>query len=179
MSDKARVSSTPLLARIYYKYEGVSPAGSHKPNTSVPQAYYNMVCFIVTVSRFFVVWNANILLASWKTILHSLFIYFEQWWGHLKAQGNLLPCGSQMKLPINNTLLPIQQINIGILLISWHYFYNYMAFFNWHLRGFPPSPEHPINFALDFHPLPFSRLKFLKFPHQLNMSISPIRIARR
>ncbi|MBW3664235.1 MAG: TrpB-like pyridoxal phosphate-dependent enzyme [Actinobacteria bacterium] len=31
--------STP--ARIYYKYEGVSPTGSHKPNTSVPQAYYN------------------------------------------------------------------------------------------------------------------------------------------
>ncbi len=29
-------------ARIFYKYEGVSPAGSHKPNTSVPQAYYNM-----------------------------------------------------------------------------------------------------------------------------------------
>jgi tryptophan synthase beta chain len=28
-------------ARIYYKYEGVSPTGSHKPNTSVPQAYYN------------------------------------------------------------------------------------------------------------------------------------------
>ncbi|MEX2627425.1 MAG: TrpB-like pyridoxal phosphate-dependent enzyme [Ilumatobacteraceae bacterium] len=28
-------------ARIYYKYEGVSPAGSHKPNTSVPQAWYN------------------------------------------------------------------------------------------------------------------------------------------
>ena len=28
-------------ARIYYKYEGVSPVGSHKPNTSVPQAYYN------------------------------------------------------------------------------------------------------------------------------------------
>ncbi len=28
-------------ARIYYKYEGVSPSGSHKPNTSVPQAYYN------------------------------------------------------------------------------------------------------------------------------------------
>ena len=30
-------------ARIYYKYEGVSPAGSHKPNTAVPQAYYNAV----------------------------------------------------------------------------------------------------------------------------------------
>jgi tryptophan synthase beta chain len=28
-------------ARIYYKYEGVSPAGSHKPTTAVPQAYYN------------------------------------------------------------------------------------------------------------------------------------------
>jgi len=28
-------------AHIYYKYEGVSPAGSHKPNTAVPQAYYN------------------------------------------------------------------------------------------------------------------------------------------
>lgn len=28
-------------ARIYYKYEGVSPAGSHKPNSAIPQAYYN------------------------------------------------------------------------------------------------------------------------------------------
>src|SRR5947207_7114590 len=28
-------------ARIYYKYEGTSPAGSHKPNTAVPQAYEN------------------------------------------------------------------------------------------------------------------------------------------
>ena len=28
-------------SKIYYKYEGVSPAGSHKPNTSIPQAYYN------------------------------------------------------------------------------------------------------------------------------------------
>ncbi len=30
-------------ARIYYKYEGGSPPGSHKPNTAVPQAYYNKV----------------------------------------------------------------------------------------------------------------------------------------
>lgn len=30
-------------AHIYYKYEGVSPAGSHKPNTAIPQAYYNKV----------------------------------------------------------------------------------------------------------------------------------------
>ena len=28
-------------AHIYYKYEGVSPAGSHKPNTALPQAFYN------------------------------------------------------------------------------------------------------------------------------------------
>src|SRR5262245_42037678 len=28
-------------ARIYYKDESVSPAGSHKPNTAVPQAFYN------------------------------------------------------------------------------------------------------------------------------------------
>ncbi|MDO8597312.1 MAG: pyridoxal-phosphate dependent enzyme, partial [Sulfuricaulis sp.] len=28
-------------AKIYYKYEGVSPAGSHKPNTAVAQAFYN------------------------------------------------------------------------------------------------------------------------------------------
>lgn len=28
-------------AKIYYKYEGVSPSGSHKPNTAVPQAYYS------------------------------------------------------------------------------------------------------------------------------------------
>jgi tryptophan synthase beta chain len=30
-------------ARIYYKYEGVSPVGSHKPNTAVAQAYYNKI----------------------------------------------------------------------------------------------------------------------------------------
>src|SRR3954453_13819590 len=34
-----RALDTP--ARIYYKYEGTSPAGSHKPNTAVPQAYEN------------------------------------------------------------------------------------------------------------------------------------------
>ncbi len=30
-------------ARIYFKYEGVSPVGSHKPNSAVPQAYYNKI----------------------------------------------------------------------------------------------------------------------------------------
>jgi len=34
-----RALKTP--ARIYYKYEGTSPTGSHKPNTAVAQAYYN------------------------------------------------------------------------------------------------------------------------------------------
>jgi tryptophan synthase beta chain len=34
-----RALDTP--ARVFYKYEGVSPTGSHKPNTAVAQAYYN------------------------------------------------------------------------------------------------------------------------------------------
>jgi len=33
-------------AKIYYKYEGVSPAGSHKPNSAVAQAYYNQIAGI-------------------------------------------------------------------------------------------------------------------------------------
>jgi tryptophan synthase beta chain len=37
-------------AKIYYKYEGTSPAGSHKTNTAVPQAYYNMKEGITRVS---------------------------------------------------------------------------------------------------------------------------------
>jgi len=32
---------TPGKQRIYYKWEGVSPGGSHKPNTAIPQAFYN------------------------------------------------------------------------------------------------------------------------------------------
>lgn len=34
-----KVLGTP--AKIFYKYEGVSPAGSHKPNSAIPQAFYN------------------------------------------------------------------------------------------------------------------------------------------
>jgi tryptophan synthase beta chain len=30
-------------AKIYYKYEGVSPTGSHKPNSAIPQAYLNKI----------------------------------------------------------------------------------------------------------------------------------------
>ncbi len=57
--DKYRIwRPTPLIrayelekaldtpAKIYYKYEGASPAGSHKANTSIPQAYYNKMAGI-------------------------------------------------------------------------------------------------------------------------------------
>ncbi len=37
-------------ARIYFKHEGVSPPGSHKPNTAVPQAYYNKVFGIENIT---------------------------------------------------------------------------------------------------------------------------------
>jgi tryptophan synthase beta chain len=37
--DLEKVLDTP--AKIFYKFEDVSPAGSHKPNTALPQAYYN------------------------------------------------------------------------------------------------------------------------------------------
>ena len=43
-----RVLGTP--ATIFYKYEGVSPAGSHKPNTAVAQAYYNKAAGIKRLS---------------------------------------------------------------------------------------------------------------------------------
>jgi tryptophan synthase beta chain len=46
-TGRARCTGPPLEqaldtpAHIYYKYEGVSPAGSHKPNTALAQAFYN------------------------------------------------------------------------------------------------------------------------------------------
>src|SRR5579863_2491099 len=43
-----RALGTP--AKIFYKYEGVSPAGSHKPNTAVAQAYYNKAAGIKRLS---------------------------------------------------------------------------------------------------------------------------------
>ena len=36
-----KVLGLPAGVKIFYKYEGVSPAGSHKPNTAIPQAFYN------------------------------------------------------------------------------------------------------------------------------------------
>ncbi len=43
-----RFLATP--ARVYYKHEGVSPSGSHKPNTAVPQAFYNREAEIRKIS---------------------------------------------------------------------------------------------------------------------------------
>lgn len=43
-----KILDTP--AKIYYKYEGVSPAGSHKPNTAVAQAFYNRDAGITKIS---------------------------------------------------------------------------------------------------------------------------------
>src|SRR5215813_11932495 len=37
-------------ARIYYKFEGVSPVGSHKPNTAVPQVFYNKEAGVKKIS---------------------------------------------------------------------------------------------------------------------------------
>ena len=37
-------------AKIYYKYEGTSPSGSHKPNTAVPQAFYNKEAGVKRIS---------------------------------------------------------------------------------------------------------------------------------
>jgi len=53
-------------ARIYYKNEGVSPAGSHKPNTAVPQAYYNKLAGIkrITTETGAGQWGCSIALAG-------------------------------------------------------------------------------------------------------------------
>lgn len=53
-------------AKIYYKYEGVSPAGSHKPNSAVAQAYYNKVAGIkrLTTETGAGQWGSSIALAG-------------------------------------------------------------------------------------------------------------------
>ncbi len=45
-----KVLGLPEGVKIFYKYEGVSPAGSHKPNTAIPQAYYNKEAGITKIS---------------------------------------------------------------------------------------------------------------------------------
>lgn len=53
-------------AKIYYKYEGVSPAGSHKVNTAIPQAYYNKLAGIkrLTTETGAGQWGSSIALAG-------------------------------------------------------------------------------------------------------------------
>ncbi|MDD2814535.1 MAG: TrpB-like pyridoxal phosphate-dependent enzyme [Thiotrichaceae bacterium] len=53
-------------AKIYYKYEGVSPAGSHKPNSAVAQAYYNKAAGIrrLTTETGAGQWGSSIALAG-------------------------------------------------------------------------------------------------------------------
>ncbi len=59
-----RALGTP--ARIYYKYEGVSPVGSHKPNTAIPQAYYNHAAGVrrVTTETGAGQWGSSLALAG-------------------------------------------------------------------------------------------------------------------
>lgn len=59
-----KVLDTP--AKIYYKYEGVSPAGSHKPNTAIPQAYYNKQAGVkrLTTETGAGQWGSSLALAS-------------------------------------------------------------------------------------------------------------------
>nr|CRH05689.1 Tryptophan synthase beta chain 2 [Candidatus Magnetococcus massalia] len=53
-------------AKIYYKYEGVSPAGSHKPNSAIPQAFYNKKAGItrITTETGAGQWGSSIALAG-------------------------------------------------------------------------------------------------------------------
>src|SRR5450756_2088166 len=39
--SRSSAASDVYKRQVFFKYEGVSPVGSHKPNTAVPQAYYN------------------------------------------------------------------------------------------------------------------------------------------
>ena len=43
--------SLDITANIYYKYEGVSPTGNHKPNTAVLQAFYNAEASIKKITK--------------------------------------------------------------------------------------------------------------------------------
>ena len=71
-------------AKIYYKWEGVSPAGSHKTNTSVPQAYYNMKegTERIATETGAGQWGSAI---AFATMLYGLAVY------HLHGQVELYP----------------------------------------------------------------------------------------
>lgn len=71
-------------AKIYYKYEGVSPSGSHKPNTSVPQAYYNKVAGIkkITTETGAGQWGSSLALAcemfGLECLVYMVKVSYEQ-----------------------------------------------------------------------------------------------------
>jgi len=71
-------------ARIYYKYEGVSPSGSHKPNTAVPQAFYNREAGIrkITTETGAGQWGSSLALAcrmfGLECLVYMVRVSFEQ-----------------------------------------------------------------------------------------------------
>ncbi|MBF0351090.1 MAG: TrpB-like pyridoxal phosphate-dependent enzyme [SAR324 cluster bacterium] len=71
-------------AKIYYKYEGVSPAGSHKPNSAVPQAYYNKQAGIkrLTTETGAGQWGSSIAMAGQmfglEVFVYMVRVSFEQ-----------------------------------------------------------------------------------------------------
>lgn len=77
-----RMLKTP--AHIYYKYEGVSPPGSHKPNTAVAQAYYNRKEGIeqLTTETGAGQWGSSLAFADMlfdlKTIVYMVRISYDQ-----------------------------------------------------------------------------------------------------
>ncbi len=71
-------------AKIYYKYEGISPAGSHKPNTAVAQAYYNAQEGIkrLTTETGAGQWGSSLAFATQyfgiETVVYMVKVSFEQ-----------------------------------------------------------------------------------------------------
>ena len=86
-------------AKIYYKWEGVSPPGSHKPNTAVAQAYYN-----ATITKARADAEAFRIRNEQLTPMLIQYLWLQKWNGNLP---NFLSgsCNSVMPvLPINGTV---------------------------------------------------------------------------
>ncbi len=71
-------------AKIFYKYEGISPPGSHKPNTAVPQAYYNAKEGIkrITTETGAGQWGSSLAFATQyfgiETVVYMVKVSYEQ-----------------------------------------------------------------------------------------------------
>lgn len=81
-------------AKIYYKYEGVSPAGSHKLNTSIPQAYYNKKAGIKRLTT-------ETGAGQWGTALSLACNYFD-----LECRVYMVKISSQQK-PYRKSLMEV------------------------------------------------------------------------